>query len=158
MQATPVFVGLLLVLTCIWQFTDAKKCQHGFVKYNKNCYWFSPKKMVASWAEAQVYCNVMNSYLAIITSAHENNFIRGHLFRKAQSSIYWIGANDLQAEGHFQWLSAKSRTAVKYTKWSAGQPDNNGGAENCVELRRRFGFHWNDWGCYHGAGFICEQF
>ncbi|XP_041356524.1 perlucin-like [Gigantopelta aegis] len=153
-----MLVSLFLVLAAIWQPADAKICQHGFVKYYNSCYWFSPKAMVATWAEAELYCNTMNSYLVIITSAFEDNFIRGHLRQKAQNFVFWIGANDLQSEGHVQWMSKGSPKDLNYTNWYPGQPDNAGGVEHCIEVRKEFGFRWNDWQCFHHAGFICEQF
>ncbi|XP_041356441.1 perlucin-like [Gigantopelta aegis] len=133
-------------------------CQPGFVKYENSCYWFSPKSAVRSWDEGKAYCLNMTSYLVIITSAQEDKFIREYLLQNAANSGYWIGANDQQVEGNFQWMSTGSHKPVNYTNWYPDQPNNGKGEHNCVELRQQHGFRWNDWFCSDRRGFICEQF
>ncbi|XP_041355579.1 perlucin-like [Gigantopelta aegis] len=99
----------------------------------------------------------MDSYLVVITSAQEDKFIREHLLRKATSDQYWIGANDVLAEGHFRWMSKTPPEDVTYINWYSGEPNNDGGKGNCVVLGTVQGFFWNDIVCTIDAGFICEQ-
>ncbi|XP_041355999.1 perlucin-like [Gigantopelta aegis] len=132
-------------------------CLRGFMKYENSCYRFSPKSAVGTWDECKAYCQSMNSYLVIITSAEEDKFIREYLLQNTTNSDYWIGANDQQVEGQFQWMSAGSHKPVNYTNWYHGQPDNID-EEDCVELKGKYGFLWNDNKCNKRAGFICEQF
>ncbi|XP_041355383.1 C-type mannose receptor 2-like [Gigantopelta aegis] len=136
--------------------TLSDTCQPGFVKYENSCYWFSPKSAIRSWDEGKAYCQSINSYLVIITSAEEDKFIREYLLQSTTKSDYWIGANDQQVEGQFQWMSTGSHKPVNYTNWSYRQPDNKD-EEDCVELRAKSGFPWNDAKCNKRTGFICEH-
>ncbi|XP_041356110.1 uncharacterized protein LOC121373506 isoform X2 [Gigantopelta aegis] len=120
MKETAMLISLFLLLATSWQSADAKICQKGFVSYNKSCYWFSPKLMLASWAEAQVFCNTMNSYLVIITSRHEDRFIRRRLQQRPLDSVFWIGAHDLLTEGGN--LSGCQKDHLKSLTYSNGFP------------------------------------
>ena len=64
---------------------------------------------------------------------------------------YFIGANDRDAEGQFVWADG---TAVVFTNWGEGEPNDAGGAEDCVEMSVASGI-WNDVPCDDRA-FICE--
>ena len=64
---------------------------------------------------------------------------------------YFIGANDRDTEGQFVWADG---TAVVFTNWNAGEPNDAGGAEDCTEMSVDTGI-WNDVPC-DGRAFICE--
>lgn len=65
---------------------------------------------------------------------------------------FWIGLNDLTREGWYTWISDYS--AVTYTDWMSGNPDNHHGVEDCCEIR---GSNWNDVDCSVSYSFICEK-
>jgi len=48
-------------------------------------------------------------------------------------------------------------SAMDYTLWSAGQPSNFGGDEDCVNIWPRFNYEWNDERCSHRYCFVCED-
>jgi hypothetical protein len=48
---------------------------------------------------------------------------------RQRKSNLWIGLNDRQVEGTFQWLTGES---VFYTNWEPGQPDNDLGNEDAA--------------------------
>jgi hypothetical protein len=66
----------------------------------------------------------------------------------------WIGASDLALEGVFVWITGEP---FAYTNWGAGEPNNASGAEDCVELQGHRGGAWNDYRCWRGQAYVCEQ-
>jgi len=41
--------------------------------------------------------------------------------------------------------------------WAAGQPDNHGGHENCVNIWPNKNYEWNDANCNSTSCFVCEN-
>lgn len=79
--------------------------------------------------------------LATITSAAEDAFVAGLLpASPAARSHFWIGANDVAAEGTFVWVTGEP---FAYTNWWSGEP-NNAGDEDFVAYDFRTGWAWND--------------
>ena len=68
----------------------------------------------------------------------------------------WIGLSDAALERTFIWEGDDS--AINYTHWGPGAPDNFGGAEDCVEVfsGAMAGF-WNDDYCDSEKFYICER-
>ena len=69
----------------------------------------------------------------------------------------WLGATDNQSEGIWIWNSSGS--ALTYTNWSLGDPDNQGGNENCLHMWHNLG-EWNNGNCEYSLadmGTLCEQ-
>jgi hypothetical protein len=65
----------------------------------------------------------------------------------------WVGATDKQEEGRFKWILGNGRNISNY--WYPGQPDNIGGAQNCLLLLR--GATFDDGGCFAKKPFVCEK-
>lgn len=101
-----------------------------------------------TWDEAAEYCAKMGGYLVTITSEDENwavNWICG-------SRDIWLGANDVEVEGEFKWITGEAMT---YTLWSAGEPnDGNGGGQDYMHMYTSGA--WDDG--YGGTSlpFVCE--
>ncbi len=128
-------------------------------------YQYVPNSM--SWFDARDAAAASNyegipGYLATITSAAENNFIKDRLNGDA-----WLGGSDdsiYAGEGHWDWVTgpeantniyngegsagAGGGTTVngQYTNWAAGEPNNADGDENCMETYISDG-SWNDLPC-----------
>lgn len=76
---------------------------------------------------------------------------------KLQDSGWWIGGRKIQ--GEFRWQGAPGVwSAMSFTHWYQGQPDNFQGAEECVEIERKglTPYGWNDNVCSMKLPFICE--
>ena len=65
----------------------------------------------------------------------------------------WIGLNDINTEGAFQWNNGAH---VTYTKWASNQPNNENDYQNCVCMRDGDG-RWDDVICGKYLPFICEK-
>lgn len=56
------------------------------------------------------------------------------------------------------WANSKKElTSTGYSNWQQGQPDNNDGVENCVNLEDTFHWRWNDLSCRINQNYVCEM-
>ena len=62
----------------------------------------------------------------------------------------WLGIDDIDVEGTFQYATGGN---LVFTNWKAGQPDNYGGAQNCVYMY----LGWDDEYCVNKHASICEM-
>lgn len=108
------------------------------------------------WSGARRWCLFIKGDIASINDAKEQLRINSIIDSQFRNERIWIGANDMQREGHFQWSDG---TRFAYTNWSSGEPNNKGARtpENCVEmLPRSYGRSWNDVACTYSQAFLCE--
>ncbi|KAK1155229.1 macrophage mannose receptor 1-like [Acipenser oxyrinchus oxyrinchus] len=101
-----------------------------------------------TWTEAQQYCREHHTDLVSIKSASEN----ADLVKKAQGKPFWIGLFN----NPWKW----SHQGDNYTfhNWNTGEPKNEGGNENCVEIGVRDDpsrGEWNDMDCSWKRPFFC---
>lgn len=107
-----------------------------------------------SQAAARQACAALGAELLFLDDLGEQGFVAG-----LAPGRFWMDLSDAASEG--LWVSASGR-AAPYTEWAPGQPDDAGGAEDCVELRvpgapeeRTI---WNDLPCEgHPVGYVCED-
>ncbi len=141
-----------------------------------------------TWANAKTAAagrsyNGLTGYLATITSAGENAFIKQTL-----SADGWIGASDdyvhitaagvstysnqAASEGHWYWVTGpemgtnfsngngSSLTAVsgQYSNWNPGEPNNSGTGEHYGEIYSSSGNSgaWNDLSSTNSLGYVVE--
>ena len=95
-------------------------------------------------------CEELGGNLPIIRSAEENQFIFDQIKNVQGISKWgvWIDA-DRKADGKFVWGDG---TPLKghYTNWNRGEPNDNGGIEDCVHMysqKTRHKSFWNDMRC-----------
>ncbi|NNF20350.1 MAG: HYR domain-containing protein, partial [Saprospiraceae bacterium] len=120
----------------------------GFIfmgEYNGHQYYCSLAP--AKWNTAKQICANNGGYLASINSAGENNFLTNQLL--AQSA--WIGLNDKDWEGDFEWENGDPLT---YQNWYPGQPNNYNNNQDYVELMASG--KWNDQYNHYSLEFIME--
>ena len=102
------------------------------------------------WSEAKTACEAWDGTLATITERRDHD--RFPAFVRRRGSL-WIGLNDLEREGRYEWVGRNSN----YRNWANGEPNNWGGDEDCIMLRREADSRWNDQGCNAQLGYICER-
>jgi hypothetical protein len=95
----------------------------------------------SSWTDAEAAAVAMGGHLATVDDAAENEFIRSAVLGfQGVDRRGWIGLNDVASEGTFVWTSG---TAVGYTNWNPGEPNNSAGLEHYAEMFGSNG-EWND--------------
>ena len=108
-----------------------------------------------SWFDARDFCLSQDSHLVDLDDMQENEFVlrlpeknAGEFWLKK----FWIGLNDLQAEGVF----VNSRgDRPSFLNWNNDEPNDAGNGEDCTEVRL-YG-NWNDISCSYLKPFVCEK-
>lgn len=87
----------------------------------------------STWPEAEAEALRLGGHLVTINNQEEQNWVvqTFHGFDGNTNRDLWIGLNDEETEGTFVWCSGEP---LGYSNWRAGEPNNSGGAENCVEI------------------------
>jgi len=98
-----------------------------------------------TWTEAQNIAQSMGGNLVTVNSAAENQFLVDTF---GGSERLWIGFNDAQEEGVWEWVSGEP---VTYTNWGAGQPDNYGGNQDYASI------NWSSPGLWDDESFSTTQ-
>jgi len=112
----------------------------GWIPLNDHCYLLSPNKM--NWFQAKKFCEEKGGYLAEILSQSEQTNLEA-LLNVGPFKRYWIGLSDLADEGKFEWQHSLTPLG-EYTNWIAGEPNDDGGEEDCVVIGADFNWRWND--------------
>ncbi|XP_053548854.1 pulmonary surfactant-associated protein D-like [Bombina bombina] len=94
-------------------------------------------------------CNKAGGQLASPQNPNENQAVEAIVSQYNKPAC--LGINDLQTEGSFRYPNAKS---IGYNNWSTGEPNNEYGVEDCVEMFTNG--KWNDKSCKEKCLTICE--
>ena len=87
---------------------------------------------IESWA-----VGLFGGHLVTINDAAEQAWLESVF---GTDTLYWIGMNDVNTEGSWEWVSGQP---VTYTNWAAGEPNNYLGAEDYAVMNWDSG-KWND--------------
>jgi hypothetical protein len=88
-----------------------------------------------SWTNSEAEAVILGGHLATINDVAENEWVR-QIF----GGDLWIGLNDVNVEGTFEWVSGEP---VTYTNWRLPfEPNNSGGEEHFAKIRSVG--DWND--------------
>ena len=66
----------------------------------------------------------------------------------------WLGLTDSSKEGDFRWCDAAYSRLTYHSRWTQGEPNNNGGNEHCGDLY--FG-GINDSNCHVKQKVVCQK-
>ena len=67
----------------------------------------------------------------------------------------WIGVNDPNKDKTFTYAS--NGKSLEYKNWGPGEPSKNYPGEACVNMKKSYGFKWNDAFCNYKMSFVCER-
>ncbi|XP_035786836.1 perlucin-like [Anopheles albimanus] len=121
---------------------------------------YLPQTQKVSFFEAWRQCLTLGLRLAIVTSSADSELIKEAInATNTTTEPWWIGGTDLGLEGSFLWISTELPVGHRtgYTNWYAGEPNNFGGNENCMEIGRRTNVGWIDVPCDWKQKFVCEK-
>ncbi|KAM3864043.1 C-type mannose receptor 2 [Diretmus argenteus] len=115
-----------------------------------SCYQFNFQATL-SWSEARISCQQQGADLLSITKLHEQTYINGLL--TGYSSALWIGLNDLDTNGGWQWADS---SPLKYLNWEPDQP-NHADEENCAVIRTGSSGRWQNRDCTVALPYVCKK-
>ncbi|MCA9514038.1 MAG: C-type lectin domain-containing protein [Myxococcales bacterium] len=105
-----------------------------------------------TWADAREDCVARGGDLVSARDAATWAAVRDAALTIGWQGL-WIGLNDRETEGRFVWSDG---TAVGFTGWSNGEPNDAGGNEDCVQLTPWSGGLWNDLDCGRKLAYVCS--
>ncbi|XP_069550964.1 lactose-binding lectin l-2-like [Brachyistius frenatus] len=125
-------------------------CPMFWYSFNGRCYKYVSTH--TSWADAEIYCRSVGTNLVSIHSLEEENFVNFLIknFDPAQG-YSWVGLSDIHKEGAWMWSDG---SAVDFTFWSPGEPNNSIKTEHCVHSNG-IELKWNDRPCSQTLPSVC---
>ena len=110
-------------------------------EYNGHYYVLTSGPM--DWTQAESEAKSLGGHLVTVNSQAENDFLQQVYFSGPERDTgYWLGFNDVDAEGVWVWASGEQ---VTYTNWHPGMPDDYNGNEDFAEINGYFrAGAWND--------------
>ena len=90
-----------------------------------------------TWAQARDDAVLRGGHLATVTSLDEHNQLVAQVGSPGSS---WLGGTDEAVEGTWKWITGEP---WNYTRWSSGEPNNNGG-EHYLQYANNANMLWND--------------
>ncbi|CAC5418362.1 unnamed protein product [Mytilus coruscus] len=146
-------ITALIIVFSFFDYAATYKCSIGWYPgYRGNCYYFS--RFGATFWSAMSFCKTVGGKLVEIDSYREFNEITRMAIKK-RFPTFWIGITDLYYEG--AWQKATTQARQSYFRWYSGEPNSDGGKENCVEVYTNRGMTWNDQSCSDQNPFVCEK-
>ncbi|CAB3997773.1 Hypothetical predicted protein, partial [Paramuricea clavata] len=86
----------------------------------------------------------------------EQSFATSLLERVWYSNV-WIGLNDLNIKGVYEW---SNNSSVSWSNWYVGQPDERRTDKSCVYMSLKRGkrgwMYWSDQNCTSKYAFMCS--
>jgi hypothetical protein len=112
--------------------------------------YYASSDFIHTFAEAEAWAQSLGGHLVAINDQAENDWLTNTF---GTSQEYWIGLTDSEDWGGHEagsdpwdgwvWMSGEPLT---YVNWYPGEPNNDDGVEDYVELNYLFTDHryWND--------------
>jgi hypothetical protein len=135
-------------------------CGAGETHSGGHCYSVVSGGAPMMYPIARQQCQKSGALPASVNTAAEHALVYGLVGSSSQGA--WIGLlRTGSGKGDFVWESGAS---VSYTQWAAGEPNNDGGAENCVLIwgpgvsNPQLPSRWNDAPCHVPRDtVVCER-
>ncbi|GFO10319.1 metalloendopeptidase [Plakobranchus ocellatus] len=127
-----------------------KDCPPGWILNSDNMNCYKRFDAIKTHPDAESDCQSYRGSLATALDMKENDFVKALM-----SSLWptlWLGLTDSRTEGQFVWMDG---TALTFTHWSGGEPNNWGlFGEDCVQML--YDGRWGDNKCYHMFPYVCK--
>jgi hypothetical protein len=125
------------------------ECPDESLSFQESCYFFGSSPSYLSWAGAASACEDLheNSTLPSVHSLEEDQYLQAN----TASLPFWLGASrnvgaKFLLTSSWTWSDG---TAMNYTAWALGQPNNHWWGERCVRrVEGEGGRTWDDHKCY----------
>lgn len=101
-----------MVLLCCPANATQNPCGAGWLFVRSKCY--KVYTSLSSWFQANATCTAQKGYIITIETTPENQMVVSLISQRVNSTKFWIGLNDIAAEGSFVWSSGYSFSDVGY--------------------------------------------
>jgi dienelactone hydrolase len=117
-----------------------------YIYYSATDHWYAINPIRMSWQDAKEAAEAAGGYLVSITSGEENKWISDTFGIHYNGDYYWLGGNDIAAEGTWEWANGEPWW---YANWLSGEPNNASGVEDALTWYHEWsfnadGYEWND--------------
>ncbi|XP_023932374.1 macrophage mannose receptor 1 [Lingula anatina] len=126
--------------------------EHYWRGYGDYCY----KRVFGrqTWFQARELCKNLGGDLASFHSQRQMNEAADvPQYASGYRDNFWIGLHKPTKNSSYVWTDG---SALDYTNWDEGEPNDHNGLESCVELNRGQRGLWNDANCYTLKQCICQ--
>ncbi|KAI1887780.1 hypothetical protein AGOR_G00193880 [Albula goreensis] len=144
--------AVMLISEGVWHDISCETRNGPFVCYNENNQEYLIVEKEFTWREAQKHCREEYTDLVSVRNQSDNNRIEQEAEEQGKTGGWvWIG---LFRES-WKWSDQSNSS---YRNWSTGQPDNEGGNENCVGMLvgATDSGKWDDRRCNETHPFFCH--
>ncbi|MGK7893551.1 MAG: PQQ-dependent sugar dehydrogenase [Xenococcus sp. (in: cyanobacteria)] len=104
--------------------------------FNGNQYLLTSSAL--TWEDAQAEAESLGGNLVTIDDRAEETWLR-EIFSDTEQ--FWLGFNDVETEGQFQWSSGQPAT---YTNWAPGEPNDFDGVQDFAVMNFGGTGEWDD--------------
>ncbi|XP_072479152.1 pulmonary surfactant-associated protein D-like [Notamacropus eugenii] len=110
---------------------------------------FKTSGFEGNFDQATKSCQTAGGIVASPRNEAENKAVQNIVSR--YNKLAFLGMTDIKTEGKFIYSTGEP---LLYSNWNSGEPNNTGGAENCIEIFADG--KWNDKSCADSRLIICE--
>ncbi|KAM6952239.1 ladderlectin-like [Lycodopsis pacificus] len=108
-----------------------------------------------TWAKAEKHCVSLGGNLASVHNILEYEGIQKIILDSSQENkSSWIGGSDAEEENQWLWTDG---TIFGYTNWCAGEPNNGGGIQYCMQMNYGGAKCWDDVQCSSNKPSVCVK-
>ena len=130
------------------------------LRYGGHSYYVYDDNTIRTWEDAQIFCESLGGYLAVIASDAENSALYEYVKSRGYTQVFF-GFSDAGHEGIWKWVPQEESS---YRNWHPGQP-NGGEKDNYAQFVDEYvdgsNSHTGEWsdsiyGAAHIYVFLCE--